>query len=144
LREAARRNAAELKSFASLGEAIAARMELLESEGIRTIVNIGGGHASLGSCAHASSFPIGLWKRAPECACSERGVLTRSAHQGIKVIHLLQVRRLASMYGLDFEPGALYRNAGSIATARKPHVVWILAAISGIIVSMLIPGKRRP
>jgi poly-gamma-glutamate system protein len=143
LREAARRNRADMKRYASLSEAIEARMKLLSSQQLKAIVNIGGGHASLGGCPHAASLPVGLWKDAPGCSCSRRGVLTRSAQAGLQVIHLLQVRRLASMYGLDFEPGSRYTDAGSITTVSRVSPMWILAGLSAIIVSMVIPGKRQ-
>jgi poly-gamma-glutamate system protein len=144
LREAARRNGVEVKRYASLAEAIAARMNLLDTGRLRAVVNIGGGHASMGGCSHAASLPVGLWKDASICDCPDRGVLTRSAQQGVEVIHLLQIRKLASMYGLDFEPGSRYNNADSITTVVQVRPIWILAAISAIIVSIVIPEKRRP
>jgi poly-gamma-glutamate system protein len=142
LREAARRNGEVMMRYTSLTEAIEARMELLDSRSIRAIVNIGGGHASLGSCPHAASLPVGLWKDAAGCRCPDRGVLTRSAQAGLQVIHLLQVRKLASMYGLDFEPGSRYTNAGSITTVSRVSPTWILAGLSAIIVSMVVKRKR--
>jgi poly-gamma-glutamate system protein len=143
LREAARRNGADMKRYASLNEAIAARMKLLASHRLEAIVNIGGGHASMGGCPHAASLPVGLWKAASGCSCPDRGVLTRSAEAGLQVIHLLQVRQLAATYGLDFEPGSRYTDTGNITTVLQVHPMWILAAISAIIVSMIIPGKRQ-
>jgi poly-gamma-glutamate system protein len=143
LRDAARRNGADLMRYASLTEAIEARMKLLASLRIRAIVNIGGGHASLGGCSHATSLPVGLWKDTPGCRCPDRGVLTRCAQAGVQVIHLLQVRRLAAMYGLDFDPGSRYTNAGSITTVSRVSPMWILAGICAIMVSIVIQRKRQ-
>jgi poly-gamma-glutamate system protein len=143
LREAARRNGEDLMRYASLTGAIEARMELLASQRIHAIVNIGGGHASMGACPHAASLPVGLWKDAPRCSCPDRGVLTRSAQAGLQVIHLLQVRQLAAMYGLDFEPGSRYTEAGNITMVSRVSPMWILAALSAIIVSMVLTGKRQ-
>jgi poly-gamma-glutamate system protein len=143
LREAARRNGADMMSYASLTEAIAARMRLITSQRLKAIVNIGGGHASMGGCSHAASLPVGLWKDASGCSCPDRGVLTRSAQLGLQVIHLLQVRQLAATYGLDFEPGSRYTDTGSITTVSRVSPMWILAGLSAIIVSMVIPGKRQ-
>jgi poly-gamma-glutamate system protein len=143
LGEAARRNGVEMKRYASLKEAIAARMKLLSSQRLKAIVNIGGGHASLGSCPHAACLPVGLWKDPSGCSCSDRGVLTRSAQQGVHVIHLLQVRKLAAMYGLDFEPGSRYSDADSITKVSQVSPMWILAGLSAIIVSMAIQRKRQ-
>jgi poly-gamma-glutamate system protein len=144
LREAAHRNGAELKRYASLDAAIEARMALLSARRPRAVVNIGGGHASLGACQHAASLPTGLWKSVPGCSCPNRGVLTQCAERGMPVIHLLRVRELAARYGLDFEPGGRYRNSGNIATLVQVHNKWILLALAVIVVSLTIPGKRQP
>jgi poly-gamma-glutamate system protein len=143
LHESALRNGAEMMGHASLTEAIAARMGLITSHRLKTIVNIGGGQASLGGCPHAASLPVGLWKDPTGCSCPNRGVLTRSAQLGLRVIHLLQVRQLAAMYGLDFEPGSRYTNTDSITTVLQIRPMWILAALSAIIVSMVFPEKRQ-
>jgi poly-gamma-glutamate system protein len=142
LTEAAHRNGADLKSYSSLAHAISARMTLFAQYQLKAVINIGGGHTSLGGCRHAASLPIGLWEEVPECRCSDRGVLTRIAQKDIPVIHFLQVRRLAAKYGLDPEPGSRYTDNGNITTVMHVRSRWVFVAISVIIVSMVISGRR--
>jgi poly-gamma-glutamate system protein len=142
LDEAAKRNGVEINRYQSLEGAISARMKLLDRRRPRAVVNIGGGHASTGGCRHAASLPVGLWVGGPECHCPDRGVLTRLYEQGVPVIHMLRLRGLASRYGLDFEPGGRYSNSAGVTTLTKLHKSWILAALSVIIVSTAILGKR--
>jgi poly-gamma-glutamate system protein len=144
LGEAAQRNGTELARYASLADAIDARMDLLEQHRPAALVNVGGGQAAVGACPHAASLAVGLWHSAPRCDCSDRGVLTRFAEQGGAVVHLLQIRKLAALYGLDFEPGTRYIDNESVLTTMRVRVEWVLAALSVIIVSMVIPGKRLP
>lgn len=142
IEEAARRNGASLAHPASLAEAIAIRMALLERVRPRAVVNIGGGQASLGACRHAASLPTGLWKSPPACRCPDRGVLTRLSEQDIPVIHLLQIRRLASLYGLDPEPGQRPASRENVIMRTRLRRSWILAAASVILVSLGIVGRR--
>jgi poly-gamma-glutamate system protein len=141
--EAAQRHGVSLVRPASLADAIATRMALLERNRPRAIINIGGGQAVLGSCRHAASLPVGLWKSTPDCDCPDRGVLTRVSELGIPVIHLLQLRRLASLYGLDFEPGSRYSDNADVTAVTRVRSLWILVALSAIIVSLAFHGKRR-
>jgi poly-gamma-glutamate system protein len=143
LYEAAQRNRADLKDYASLDDAIAARMTMLDQHRIRAVVNIGGGHASLGACRHAASLPVGLWETAPECRCTDRGALTHTAQRDIPVIHLLQLRQLAALYGLDLEPGSRYTNKANITMTVRVSETWVFAALSAILICVVMP-KRRP
>ncbi len=142
IEEAAQRNGAALLRPASLSDAISIRMALLERTRPRAIINIGGGQASLGACRHAASLPVGLWGSTPACNCPDRGVITRLSEQGVPVIHLLQIRRLASLYGLDPEPGGHPAYHANVTMLTRIRGAWILAALSVILVSLLIFGKR--
>lgn len=141
LEAAAQRNHVVLARYGSLAAAIAARMGLLADRQPAAIINIGGGQAALGACSHAATLPVGLWRGSPGCDCPARGVLVRAAAQGLPVIHLLNVRGLAALYGLDFEPGGRYRNAGSITTVARPRRGWIVAALA--VVVLALAGPRR-
>jgi hypothetical protein len=60
----------------------------------------------------------------------------------LQVIHLLRVRQLAAMYGLDFEPGSRYTNAGDITTVLHVKAIWVVAALSAVVLSLVIPGRK--
>jgi poly-gamma-glutamate system protein len=139
---AARRNGVVLVRPTSLADAIAVRMSLLARVRPRAVINIGGGQASLGACRHAESLPVGRWQSTPACHCPDRGVLVRLSEQGVPVIHLLQIRQLASLYGLDPEPGGRPAGPGDVTLLTRLRSSWILAALSVIIVSLLTFGKR--
>ena len=143
LEEAALRNGVRIKRFSSLSEAIEARMGIVNAARPGAIVNVGGGQASLGSCPHAPSLPVGLWERSPVCRCPDRGVLARCAGQGLPVIHLLQVRKLAARYGLDFEPGSRYFNAGDVTTVLKVETIWVVAALSAVLLCIVAPERKQ-
>ena len=56
---------------------------------------------------------------------------------------LAELVAMVSQRPLDFEPGSRYTVTGNINTVLQVHHMWILAAISAIIVSIIIPGKRQ-
>jgi poly-gamma-glutamate system protein len=140
--EAADRSGVELRWFDSLAGAIESRMKLLAASGAKVVVNVGGGHASLGGCPHAAILPAGLWESGHGCQCDERGVLARASGLGLPVIHLLDIRRLAVRYGLDFEPGSRYRNSADVTTIVRIGGRWIVAALCAIIITMTLPWRR--
>ena len=142
IEESARHNGVSLQRPASLAAAIAVRMELLERSHPRAVINIGGSQASLGACRHAATLPVGRWESTPACDCPNRGVLIRLSERGVPVIHLLQIRRLASLYGLDPEPGEHSADLADVTTLTRMRNSWILAALSVILVSLVILGKR--
>jgi poly-gamma-glutamate system protein len=142
IEEAAHRNGVSLMHPESLADAIDVRLALLEQTRPRAVINIGGGQASLGACRHATTLPVGLWGFTPKCDCPDRGMLTRLSEQGVPVIHLLQIRRLASLYGLDPEPGGHPAYHANVTMLTRIHGAWILAAFSVILVSLLIFGKK--
>jgi poly-gamma-glutamate system protein len=142
LEESAMRNRIRVMHYDSLADAISARMALLASRQIDAIVNIGGGHAAIGACKHASSLPTGLWENIPECRCSDRGVLARCAAQDMPVIHLLQLRRLTALYGLDFEPGSRYMNSADLTSVVRVRNEWVLTALSAILLSLVLRARK--
>ena len=141
--EAADRNGSILARFASLEEAVAARTDLFVGERASAVVNIGGGQAALGRCPHAAALPVGIWRQNPGCRCRERGALTRLAEAGVPVIHLLSVRRLAALRGLDYEPGNRYNDIEDSATRWQPRKPGVLAALAAILVSLVVVGRTR-
>ncbi|MCP4574003.1 MAG: poly-gamma-glutamate system protein [bacterium] len=143
LAEAAARNGTELVRFGSLAEAIAARTELMSASRVAAVVNIGGGQAALGRCPHTAVLPVGIWREVPDCRCVERGALVRMAEAGVPAIHLLSVRRLAAWHGLDYEPGACYNDNGVLTTRLRPQKPWILAALTAILLPLVVAGRTR-
>jgi len=58
------------------------------------LINIGGNQASMGSCIHSASIPIGLNTRVKSCSDPGRGIISRISEKEIPVIHLLNIKNI--------------------------------------------------
>ncbi len=96
----ARRNALTIRVPASLTEAVHERIALARHHRIRLLINIGGNHAMLGNCPHATLLPGGLNRTVPTCQHVERGAIVRIAESGVPVIHLLNIKDLGMQFGI--------------------------------------------
>jgi poly-gamma-glutamate system protein len=89
---------------ASLGDAMAERMIVLEraSAGrpLRLFVNVGGTSASLGRSPAILRLRSGWLPPQPFDIGPERGLIARMVERGVPVLHLLNVRDLAAVWGI--------------------------------------------
>jgi poly-gamma-glutamate system protein len=76
-------------------------------ERLGVVINVGGALVGTGSCAESYEFPPGLTKQPRSCTGGTPGVAMRLANQGLPVLHLLNMRRLAVEFGLPFDPEPL-------------------------------------
>jgi poly-gamma-glutamate system protein len=104
IREAIRRNGALLIQEGNLEASILKRLEIYEAarkgQKIACYVNIGGGAASVGGTRNAKLIPAGLSRHLAVRNFPVRGVINRMAEEGIPVIHLHSVKKLAPRYDL--------------------------------------------
>jgi hypothetical protein len=104
LREAIRRNHAELIAEDTLEAAIQKRMDLYSAAraGKRIVcyVNIGGGAASVGGVQNVKLIPPGLTRHLAIRNFPIRAVINRMAEEGLPVINLLDVPKLAPRWNL--------------------------------------------
>jgi len=104
IKEAIARNGVTLIEEDNLEAGINRRMDLYEQARagmpIACYINIGGGAASLGGKQNAKLIPPGLTKHLAVRNFPIRGVINRMAENGLPVIHLLNVAKLADRYGL--------------------------------------------
>jgi len=63
-------------------------------------ISIGGSVTTLGWVAESALLDTGLLKRIPVCSSENRGLIFRFFERGVPVIHLLNIDRLASEYGI--------------------------------------------
>jgi poly-gamma-glutamate system protein len=117
-----------------LARNVGRRMRLYEQAAagrpIRVFVNIGGAWANIGTNSSVLGVEPGLARVRDIPPPSSRGVLQEMASRGIPVIHLLNVKGLASKYGLPLDPGPLP------APGEWPGAVWadsrnLVARIAG-------------
>lgn len=129
----------------TLNEAIARKYALLNDSGVDLLINIGGNQAALGKCAHASTYPNGFSSDLRSCNCDQRGVMTRLADDDIPVIHLLNIKDLASRHGLPICPGRHIAQSRDVYETTVVHAAGPIAgllAISAVIVAGRL-GRMR-
>ncbi len=119
IRDAADRNNMELYIPDGLTTSIRFKSRILEQDNISVLINIGGNQAALGGCAHASTLPNGLHRKLRLCSHPDRGIIQDINNKGIPVIHLLNIRDLASRYGIDTAPGRKYAESTYLYTERE-------------------------
>lgn len=90
----------------------------------KAYINVGGGVTALGWVEESAVIGNGLLRWVPEVADSRRGLLFRMHEAGVPVIHLLNIKRLASASGLPVGPSKLELSA---ARTTKPlvHAAWL-------------------
>lgn len=97
---AVERNSRKLYVPSSLEESIDTKTKFLLENNISILINIGGNQAAIGACIHSPILPNGIWKNYLVCNHGKKGILPRIYERGIPVIHLLNIRDLASKNGL--------------------------------------------
>ena len=71
---------------------------------IKAFINTGGAFANLGASPAVLELAPGLVRRAPKVAPEEQGMIHSMLNKGIPVIHLLNLRKLFTRYGLEWDP----------------------------------------
>ncbi|MBK6735893.1 MAG: poly-gamma-glutamate system protein [bacterium] len=108
---AAARHGVPLLDATNIEEAITQRMtfwsEAQRGHAYRLSVNVGGGVASLGSSHNRLLLPSGLSYDLGDHNWARKGTLVLFAEQGVPVVHLLNVTRLAQDNGLPVAPDFL-------------------------------------
>ncbi len=109
IKSAIERNNVRVLNETTLQASIESRMnifkEISAGKPIACYVNIGGGSASLGGTANAKLIPPGLTQHLAIRNYPTRGVINIMAEQGIPVINLLDVEKIALKYGFPVEIG---------------------------------------
>lgn len=67
-------------------------------------VNVGGGLTALGWVAESARLDNGLLRDVPQTGDPARGLVFRYMEEGVPVIHLLNIERLADRYALPVDP----------------------------------------
>jgi poly-gamma-glutamate system protein len=122
---------------ASLKESIDQRMalyqELAESRPIKAYINIGGGSASVGTHVGKKQLKPGLNVEAPHGPGLVDSVMLRFIQQGVAVIHVSDISKLARRYGFPVEPQRTPTLGQGTIYARAEYNRW-LAFIGALVV----------
>jgi poly-gamma-glutamate system protein len=96
----------EARPFAALVDAFIERINAAVGPNARpgAIVNVGGALIGLGSCRESYEFAPGLTLRPVACTAGTPGLAMRLSQQGLPLLHVLNMRRLALELGLPFDP----------------------------------------
>lgn len=139
---AADRNNIELYIPDDIIASIEKRVEIMSSGDISLLINIGGNQASMGTCAHTLSIPNGLNMQFKVCDDADRGVISRMSEQGVPFINLLDMKNLASSYGIDMAPGNSYSRSTNLYTSTQSNKTLILVILLIALVPVALLRKR--
>ena len=107
LKKAILRNGLMFLEEKDMEKNVAGRLNLYASSArapIKAYINVGGGHASMGSALNARFIPTGLSLQKGWGGASARGVIAKMAQEGIPVINILKIRELMLDYGMPLLP----------------------------------------
>jgi poly-gamma-glutamate system protein len=146
IRQAITRNNIPLLMADNLQESIKRRIELYAKEtkddAPICYVNIGGGAASLGGAQNARLIPPGLSMHLAARNFPTRGVINIVAEQGLPVINLQEVEKIAQRYSLPTEIGELPPTIGEGPLFFKDRYsvssIIIITVMLGIVVFAVV------
>lgn len=105
------------------------RMELYFAQGRpAAYINVGGNVTAIGWVNETHLLGNGLLQHFPSCDRPQRGLLFRMHEQGVPVIHLLNIERLAAANHLPVAPDVLSPEA-DFSSARLNHLKWLAALL---------------
>ena len=102
------------------------RSDIVKTRHVRLLTNIGGNHAMLGNCAHASSWPNGLHRSVATCAHADRGAIARIHELGIPVIHFLNIKELGLKNGISDS----YTSNEELFVTRRTNTIAALCSLA--------------
>jgi poly-gamma-glutamate system protein len=141
LEAAIERNGLKPLEFETTKENIDERMEIYkdiaEGRPIGAYVNVGGGTVSVGTAAGKKLFDPGLNLRPPRGIRKLDGVMIRLAREGVPVIHLVYIEKLAERYGLQ-KSTAEMPSVGEGQIYMKTGYNLYLAAVSLVIILFVL------
>ena len=115
-------------------------------EGIAAFVNIGGASANMGIDSSILTAAPGIVQFDSLPDAQKQGVMHAMAAEGVPIIHLLNIKDLAGIYGLPWDPSPLPMpgmNIRSLAGGRKPPIGASLAYLAGVTLWFATILRRR-
>jgi poly-gamma-glutamate system protein len=98
----------EARPVAAVMDALLARINAAAGDARPSaVINVGGALIGLGSCRESYEWPPGLTRKALPCSDGTPGLAMRLAADGLPVLHIINMRRLALEWGLPFDPTPL-------------------------------------
>ena len=149
--KAIERNGIEVINEDYLDKSIERRMQIYEEQSknkdIKAYINVGGGIASLGASVNGQIIGSGLTTNLIMQNFPQRGVIIQMAEKNIPIIHLLNVTRLATKYGLPVSPVPLPEpGEGEIFISKRYSMSLTIGAaafLAVIIIIVFLTEKKR-
>jgi poly-gamma-glutamate system protein len=143
LQSAVRRNKLQFIEPANYAESVVERMAIYRDAAgdkpIRAYVNVGGGTSSVGTRRSKFAFQPGVNRQTPPKAALIDSVMARFLDDGIPVVHLLQINRMAQRYGLPLAPQVRPPvGSGQVFLLRRYSSVLTGAALATVVASLLL------
>jgi poly-gamma-glutamate system protein len=139
--KAIRRNGMEIIYEKHLEESIGRRLEIYDScrsnHPIKAYINVGGGIASLGNTINGRLIPAGLTQFLPMRNYPVRGIIIEMGRKKIPIIHLLNIDKLLSDYGLPVNPVPLPEPGDGGIFSEKRYNLTITSIATGILVIVI-------
>lgn len=130
-----------LDSQKDFTEKVDERYEIFKSNAkgapIKAYINIGGGTISNGRKVGKNLFNPGLNKRAPLGVAKVDGLMSRFITEGVPVIHLVEVNKLAEKYEMPLSPHMTPPPGESSVFAKTGYSRWLAATVLVIILLAL-------
>ena len=143
LQSAVRRNKLPFLEPQSYAESVVERMAIYRDAAggkpIRAYVNVGGGTSSVGTRRSKFAFQPGVNRQTPPKAALIDSVMARFLDEGIPVVHLLQINRMAQRYGLPLAPQVRPPvGSGQVFLLRRYSAVLTGGALLAVVASLLL------
>ena len=125
---------------ASLADSVDQRMKIFADAAgaagsYAAYINVGGGTASVGTSLGKHLFRPGLNRAAPRGSGVPDSVMLRFARQGVPVIHLTSIDKLARRYGLTLQPRVMPKAGEGQVFYRQEYNRWLA---SGVLLTILV------
>ena len=125
--------------YTTVEEGVNRRKVLFDAQGpIKAFINVGGGLNSLGWVPEAARLDTGLIRDVPKTMDPKRGLIFRYAEEGMPVIHVLNVVRLAESYALPVDPIPLPQAVEMSETRYWTRYVIFLCVLFGWFVLSMV------
>ena len=138
LTDGIKRNAIRMINSKDYLNSIEQRMSIYQEHAgdlpIKAYINVGGGTVSVGTRWGKRTFEPGLNLRKPTGGRYYDSVMTRFIDDGIPVIHLAGIERLAIKYGLPLQPASLPIPGEGEIFYRAEYNKWLAGSVLLIIV----------
>jgi poly-gamma-glutamate system protein len=146
LSEAIERSGVPRLDCTSLDDSVQKRMalylEVAAGAPIKAYINVGGGTTSVGTHIGKHVFKPGLNMTTPPDAPMVNSVMQRFSSEGVPVLHLVSIERIARDYGLPVAPSQTPSTGDGKVFMSPAYNPWLAAGGLGIIVATMVAFIR--